>query len=54
MCITLHYEPAAAAEQPSLADKPGQEEEAQEKLDLATTDPSVRAGGDTLQERDTC
>ena len=54
MCITLHYEPAAAAEQPPLADKPGQEEEAQEKLDLATTDPSVRAGGDTLQERDTC
>jgi endonuclease/exonuclease/phosphatase (EEP) superfamily protein YafD len=54
MCITLHYEPAAAAEQPSLADKPGQEEEAQEKLDLATSDPSVRAGGDTPQERDTC
>ena len=54
MCITLHYEPAAAAEQQPLTGEPGQEEEAQEKLDLATTDPSVRAGGDTQQERDTC
>ena len=54
ICITLHYEPAATAVQPPLAAEPGQEEEGQEKLDLATTDPSVRAGEAAPQERSTC
>jgi hypothetical protein len=54
ICITLHYEPAATAEQPPLAAEPRQEEEAQEKLNLATTDPSVRTGETEPQERGTC
>jgi len=51
MCITLHYEPEAAAAQPPLAAAPGQEGEAQETLARATTAPSVRAGEATPPER---
>ena len=53
MCLTLQYEPEAAAAQPPLAAAPGQEADAQEALARATTDPGVHAGETPLHERGT-
>jgi hypothetical protein len=44
ICIDLHYEPQAKADQPELQPESGQEEEAQQKIDQAMTDQDVRQG----------
>lgn len=44
ICIDLHYEPQAKAEQPEPLQEAGQEEEAQQKISQAMTDKDVRAG----------
>lgn len=41
MCIDLHYEPQAQAEQPEPQQEDGQEQEAQQKIDQARNDPGV-------------
>jgi endonuclease/exonuclease/phosphatase (EEP) superfamily protein YafD len=44
ICIDLHYEPQAKAEQPEPTQEAGQEEEAQQKITQAITAKDVRAG----------
>lgn len=48
MCIDLHYEPQAKAEQPQPLQEAGQEDEAQQRLQQAMADKDVRAGEATI------
>jgi endonuclease/exonuclease/phosphatase (EEP) superfamily protein YafD len=47
ICIDLHYEPRAQADQPPLECEPEHEQEAQEHVDIALTDKNVREGTPT-------